>query len=211
MAELQSLLGCKCCVLTQSAGLRERTTRAWSTCRNWKGFRFQFRWNRVIHLRNHNQLWVSGETVIDLYFTGESTKVNGNKNNGIKIDKENCNWWQKIIFCMTTIGPLMFVWIWHTWNTFIMQYSLNSCVFVYIDNCYHGNVVSRDPLVQRNWNRFHYKTKRNFDKWITLLIWKNLPQLSLIFSREEIWPIWYTGSSRKKFQLSNNCVCDMCE
>jgi len=28
MAELQSLLGCKCCVLTQSAGLRERTTRA---------------------------------------------------------------------------------------------------------------------------------------------------------------------------------------
>ena len=108
MAELQSLLGCKCCVLTQSAGLRERTTRSWSTCRNWKGFRFQFRWNRMIHLRNHNQLRVSGETVIDLHFTGESTKVNGNKNNSIKIDKEN--------------------------------------------------VVSRDPLVQRNWNRFHYET-----------------------------------------------------
>ena len=123
MAELQSLLGCKCCVLTQSAGLRERTTRAWSTCRNWKGFRFQFRWNRMIHLRNHNQLRASGETVIDLYFTSESTKVNGNKNNSIKIDKEN--------------------------------------------------EVSRDPLVQRNWNCFHYKTKRNFDKWITLLIWKN--------------------------------------
>jgi len=43
----------------------------------------------MIHLRNHNQLRVSGETVIDLYFTGESTKVNGNKNNSIKIDKEN--------------------------------------------------------------------------------------------------------------------------
>jgi len=43
----------------------------------------------MIHLRNHNQLRASGETVIDLYFTGESTKVNGNKNNSIKIDKEN--------------------------------------------------------------------------------------------------------------------------
>jgi len=31
-------------------------------------------------------------------------------------------------------------------------------MFVYIDDCYYGNVVSHDPSVQRNQNRFHCET-----------------------------------------------------
>jgi len=59
--------------------------RACSICRNWNGFWFQFQWNRV-KVVQWNYFRVSGETVIDLRFTGFSSKTakvwkNNNNNN----------------------------------------------------------------------------------------------------------------------------------
>ena len=39
---------------------------------------------------------------------------------------------------------VMFVWIWHVWSTFVMLSSLNSCMFVYVDDRYRGNAILRD-------------------------------------------------------------------
>ena len=70
---------------------------------------FHLQWNRVIHLWNWNQFHLSGETVIDLGFTGETVKV---WNNYVKhkMGKENCRWWQE-------------------WSTSTMPCSLNSGIW----------------------------------------------------------------------------------
>jgi len=112
-----------------------------------------------------------------LFFTNHTSETakfwnSNNKNNYVKIGKKIVND-DKIIFWTTAV---MFVWIWHVWSTFTVWSSLHSCMFVYIDNCYHGNAVSRDPFVQWNRSRFHCETKTSFNKWITLLVgswWRN--------------------------------------
>jgi len=45
---------------------------------------------------------------------------------------------------------------------------VNDPLFVYVDDSYHGNAVSRYRLVQWNRNRFQYENKTSVEKWITL-------------------------------------------